>query len=153
MFTGNSNDNQLPHSSVLMRTDNLPRGGQLPGAGGRPRGRRLQPLVPHPPGRARKFFRDDEVRNVVYRIHEKNSLKIRKQRYGAPQAPVMSGGKWAAGAAAASIALMAAPALERSKGAPPADAGGVPQLRAGEAPAATADIPAASTNAPRGPGG
>jgi hypothetical protein len=64
-----------------------------------------------------KFVRDDEVRNVVYRIHEKNSLKIRKARYGTPQTPAASAstpskaGKLITGAAAASLALFAAPAL------------------------------------------
>ena len=51
---------------------------------------------------AATFVRDDEVRNVVYRIHEKNSLKIRKARYGAHQT---SKNKLAATAAAASIAF------------------------------------------------
>ena len=47
-----------------------------------------------------KFVRDDEVRNVVYRIHEKNSLNIRRARYG-------SGAKGAliAGATAASFVV------------------------------------------------
>jgi hypothetical protein len=44
--------------------------------------------------------RDDAVRNVVYRIHEKNSLKVRRARYG-PGAK----GALIAGAAAASIAI------------------------------------------------
>jgi hypothetical protein len=46
------------------------------------------------------------VRNVVYRIHEKNSLKIRKARYGDhTSTPPSTASKLAASAAAASIML------------------------------------------------
>jgi hypothetical protein len=54
-----------------------------------------------------KFVRDDAVRNVLYRIHEKNSLKIRKARYGKQTSSGL--GRIAGAAAAASIALFAAP--------------------------------------------
>ena len=61
-----------------------------------------------------KFVRDDAVRNVVYRIHEKNSLKIRKARYG-PQAP----SKLPAGlAAAASLALFVGTGAEAAPPSP-----------------------------------
>jgi hypothetical protein len=62
---------------------------------------------------------------VVYRIHEKNSLKIRKARYGPAEAtkPGTSRARWIAGAAAASVALWATPgpgAPKAAKGAEPA---------------------------------
>ncbi|HZN69931.1 MAG TPA: hypothetical protein VFB66_31945, partial [Tepidisphaeraceae bacterium] len=60
----------------------------------------------------------DAVRNVVYRIHEKNSLKIRRARYGGNSKGGI--GKFVAGAAAAaSVALWAAPTLDSAKAAPP----------------------------------
>ena len=105
MFTGNSDDNQLPHSSVLMRTSAALKAGNYNekaiglGADDYNLWYRL-----HRTGA--KFVRDDAVRNVVYRIHEKNSLKIRKARYG-KQATGL--GKIAGAAAAASIALFATP--------------------------------------------
>ena len=105
MFTGNSNDNQLPHSSVMMRTAACRAAGNYNavavglGADDYSLWYRL-----HQTGAT--FYRDDEVRNVVYRIHEKNSLKIRKARYG-EGTPSTSGTarKIAAGAAAASMVL------------------------------------------------
>jgi hypothetical protein len=106
MFTGNSDDNQLPHSSVLMRTSVCRAAGNYNeravglGADDYSLWYRL-----HKAGA--KFVRDDAVRNVVYRIHEKNSLKIRKARYGKPGPGGL--GKIAGAAAAASIALFAAP--------------------------------------------
>jgi hypothetical protein len=119
MWSGNSNDNQLPHSSVLMRAEMCRKAGNYNeravglGADDYHLWNRI-----HQAGG--KFVRDDEVRNVVYRIHEKNSLKIRKARYGAPPAPqgMSAGGKLVAGAAAASIAIMAAPSLDSAKAAP-----------------------------------
>ena len=105
MFTGNSNDNQLPHSSVMLRTTACRAAGNYNtvavglGADDYSLWYRL-----HQTGAT--FYRDDEVRNVVYRIHEKNSLKIRKARYGeVPSSPIGTVRKIAAGAAAASIAL------------------------------------------------
>jgi glycosyltransferase involved in cell wall biosynthesis len=116
MFTGNSDHNQLPHSSVMMRAEAARRAGNYNeravglGADDYQLWYRLYQT-------GVKFVRDDEVRNVVYRIHEKNSLKIRKARYGTPQTPAASAstpskaGKLITGAAAASLALFAAPAL------------------------------------------
>jgi Glycosyl transferases group 1 len=123
MFTGNSDDNMLPHSSVMMRTHMCRKAGNYQeravGLGGDDY--HLWYRL-HKAGGT--FFRDD-VRNVVYRIHEKNSLKIRRARYGAGGAgagdgtsrvsnsPATSGarGKLIAGAAAAaSLAIAAVPA-------------------------------------------
>jgi hypothetical protein len=95
MFTGNSDDNQLPHSSVMMRTSACIAAGNYQeravglGADDYNLWYRL-----HKTGA--KFVRDDAVRNIVYRIHEKNSLKLRKARYGK------------IAAAAASVAALAA---------------------------------------------
>lgn len=95
MFTGNSDDNQLPHSSVMLRTGACIAAGNYQeravglGADDYNLWYRL-----HKSGA--RFVRDDAIRNVVYRIHEKNSLKIRKARYGK------------IAAAAASMAAMAA---------------------------------------------
>jgi hypothetical protein len=108
MFSGNSNDNQLPHSSVLMRAEICRAAGNYQeravglGADDYNLWNRI-----HQAGGV--FVRDDEVRNVVYRIHEKNSLKVRKARYGAPAIGPRTG-KLVAGAAAASM-LLAAPGL------------------------------------------
>lgn len=115
MFTGNPNDNQLPHSSVMMRTAACRKAGNYNavaiglGADDYSLWHRL-----HQSGAT--FYRDDEVRNVVYRIHEKNSLKIRKARYGGH--PTTSKGKLAATAAAASLAFMLAPTLDTAHAAP-----------------------------------
>ncbi len=81
MFTGNSDDNMLPHSSVTLRTKMALKAGNYQeraiglGADDYHLWYRI-----HLAGG--KFFRDDEVRNVVYRIHEQNSLKIRRERFG-----------------------------------------------------------------------
>jgi len=99
MFTGNSDHNQLPHSSVLARTEMIRAAGNYQeravglGADDYHLWYRLFKT-------GAKFVRDDAVRNVVYRIHEKNSLNIRRARYG-------KGAKGAliAGATAASIAI------------------------------------------------
>jgi hypothetical protein len=112
MFTGNTADNQLPHSSVLLRTSKLLQAGNYAeravglGADDYNTWYRI-----HEAGG--KFFRDDEVRNVVYRIHDKNSLPIRRARYGqaTPTSSGPSRGAIIAGATAASVALMAAPGL------------------------------------------
>jgi hypothetical protein len=121
MFTGNSDDNQLPHSSVLMRTRACLAAGNYNeravglGADDYHLWYRLYRA-------GAKFVRDDAVRNVVYRIHEKNSLKIRKARYGKPGSGSL--GKIAGAAAAASIALFAAPGANAAE----APAPGKPQV-------------------------
>ena len=81
MFTGNSDDNMLPHSSVLIRAEVARRAGnyQERAIGLGADDYHLWYRVHQAGG---KFFRDDEVRNVVYRIHEGNSLKIRRARFG-----------------------------------------------------------------------
>jgi hypothetical protein len=118
MFTGNSDDNQLPHSSVMMRARACRAAGNYQeravglGADDYDLWYRL-----HRTGAA--FVRDDAVRNVVYRIHEKNSLKIRKARYG--KGGATGRGKIAgAAAAAAAITLFAGPAAQGATPAPAA---------------------------------
>lgn len=107
MFTGNPDDNMLPHSSVLMRTRIVRVAGnyQERAVGLGADDYNLWYRIHRAAGR---FYRDDEVRNVIYRIHEKNSLKIRRQRYGLSGHGVPRGGL-IAGATAASIALWLAP--------------------------------------------
>ncbi|QOV91875.1 glycosyltransferase [Humisphaera borealis] len=145
MFASRNSDlNQLPHSSVLMRTSAAIKAGNYNeravglGADDYQLWYRLYQT-------GAKFFRDDDVRNVVYRIHEKNSLKIRKARYGAASAsaapsPVESSpaasftskaGKLITGAAAASL-LLATPAMA-------SDVGGKPPDRKHAAPSAGPD--------------
>ena len=110
MFTGNSDDNQLPHSSVMLRASACLKAGNYQeravglGADDYNLWFRL-----HKTGAT--FVRDDAVRNVAYRIHEKNSLKIRRARYGQPSQQPGGVGKLVTGAAAAGIAAMAAPNL------------------------------------------
>jgi hypothetical protein len=117
MFTGNSGDNQLPHSSALLRTSKLREAGNYQeravglGADDYNTWYRIHKV-------GGRFYRD-EVRNVVYRIHEKNSLPIRKQRYGAAPASGPSRGALIAGATAASVALMVGPGLNTAAAAPP----------------------------------
>ena len=121
MFTGNSGDNQLPHSSALLRTSKLREAGNYAeravglGADDYNTWYRI-----HKAGG--RFFRD-EVRNVVYRIHEKNSLPIRKQRYGQAQPSGPSRGALIAGATAASVALMVGPGLNSAAAATPPQPG------------------------------
>lgn len=81
MFTGNSDDNMLPHSSVLLRAEIARKAGnyQERAIGLGADDYHLWYRVHLAGG---KFFRDDEVRNVVYRIHDQNSLKIRRARFG-----------------------------------------------------------------------
>ena len=81
MFTGNSDDNMLPHSSVTLRTEIARKAGnyQERAVGLGADDYHLWYRIHQVGG---KFFRDDEVRNVVYRIHEANSLKIRRARFG-----------------------------------------------------------------------
>ena len=104
MFTGNSDDNMLPHSSVLLRAKKVLEAGNYQeravglGADDYHLWYRLFKV-------GAEFYRDDEVRNVVYRIHEKNSLKIRRERYGHSNKRKMEMLK-KGGAAAASIALL-----------------------------------------------
>ncbi len=98
MFTGNSDDNQLAHSSVLLRTEAVVEAGNYQeravglGADDYHLWYRLWKT-------GARFFRDDEVRNVYYRIHAQNSLNIRRQRYGGKFGNILKG------AAAASIAI------------------------------------------------
>ncbi len=106
MFTGNSDDNMLPHSSVLLRTRAVLRAGNYQeravglGADDYHLWYRM-----HLTGS--RFFRNDEARHVVYRQHERNSLKLRRQRYGS------SGqGRLITGAAAASFALLAGQSIQ-----------------------------------------
>jgi glycosyltransferase involved in cell wall biosynthesis len=109
MFTGNSDHNQLPHSSVLMKVEAARRAGNYQeravglGADDYHLWYRLWRT-------GAVFFRDDEARNVVYRIHEKNSLPVRKARYGQGVASASAGKAAAkaaiiAGAAAASFVI------------------------------------------------
>ena len=57
------------------------------------------------------FYRDDEVRNIVYQIHEQNSLKIRRARFGDTNAKkARKDSILRKAAAAAGIAVMASPA-------------------------------------------
>ena len=81
MFTGNSDDNMLAHSTVLMRTSIARKAGnyQERAVGLGADDYHLWYRIFKAGG---EFFRDDEVRNVVYRIHEKNSLTIRRERFG-----------------------------------------------------------------------
>ncbi len=81
MFTGNSDDNMLPHSSVLMRTRIALKAGnyQERAVGLGADDYHLWYRIYQAGG---EFIRDDEVRNVVYRIHDKNSLEIRRARFG-----------------------------------------------------------------------
>ncbi|MDF1739558.1 MAG: glycosyltransferase [Verrucomicrobiales bacterium] len=81
MFTGNSDNNMLPHSSVLMRAAAARKAGnyQERAVGLGADDYHLWYRIHQTGG---TFFRDDEVRNVVYRIHEANSLKIRRARFG-----------------------------------------------------------------------
>lgn len=98
MFTGNSDDNQLAHSSVLLRTESVVKAGNYQeraiglGADDYHLWYRLWKT-------GARFFRDDDVRNVYYRIHGQNSLNVRRQRYGGTVANILKG------AAAASIAI------------------------------------------------
>jgi hypothetical protein len=110
MFTGNPDDNMLPHSSVLMRASIARAAGNYQeraiGLGGDDY--HLWHRIHKIGGR---FIRDDESRNVVYRIHERNSLRIRRKRY----APSTARRDLIAGATAASLALWMAPHLPSAK--------------------------------------
>ena len=101
MFTGNSDDNMLPHSSVTMRTSIALKAGNY-----QERAVGLGADDYHLWHRMFKaggeFFRDDEVRNVVYRVHARNSLVIRRERFGHSNKRK----QLLAGAAAAGIAAM-----------------------------------------------
>lgn len=109
MFTGNSDDNMLPHSSVLMRAEVARRAGNYQeraiglGADDYHLWNRIH-------GVGGTFFRDDEVRNVVYRIHEQNSLNIRRARFG-DQSKSNKQSLLQKAATAAGITVLAAPAL------------------------------------------
>ncbi|MEX2578555.1 MAG: glycosyltransferase [Verrucomicrobiales bacterium] len=114
MFTGNSDDNMLPHSSVLMRAEAARRAGNYQeravglGADDYHLWNRI-----HQTGGT--FFRDDEVRNIVYRIHEQNSLNIRRARFG-DAAKSRKQSIFTKAAAAAGITVMASPALGATAG-------------------------------------
>jgi hypothetical protein len=107
MFSGNSDDNMLPHSSVLLRAEVARKAGNYQeravglGADDYHLWYRMHQV-------GAQFFRDDEVRNVVYRIHEQNSLAIRRARFGDTQKKRKESLLRKA-AAAAGIAVMAAP--------------------------------------------
>jgi hypothetical protein len=103
MFTGNSDDNMLAHSTVLMRTSIARKAGnyQERAVGLGADDYHLWYRIFKAGG---EFFRDDEVRNVVYRIHEKNSLTIRRERFGHSH----KAQRLLAGAAAAGMVLSAA---------------------------------------------
>ncbi len=108
MFTGNSDDNMLPHSSVLLRAEVARKAGNYQeraiglGADDYHLWYRIHQV-------GGTFYRDDEVRNVVYRIHEQNSLKIRRARFGDTQKKLKESLLHKA-ATAAGIAVMATPA-------------------------------------------
>lgn len=108
MFTGNSDDNMLPHSSVLMRAEVARKAGnyQERAVGLGADDYHLWYRIHQVGG---TFFRDDEVRNIVYRIHEQNSLKIRRARFGETEKKQKESLLRKA-AAAAGIAVMATPA-------------------------------------------
>lgn len=139
MFTGYPDDNMLPHSSVLMRTEIARTAGnyQERAVGLGADDYNLWHRIHRVGGR---FYRDDAVRNVVYRIHEKNSLKVRRQRY-APSAHGVGRGGLVAGATAASIALWLAPGP--SQASPGRSESHVAQHQSEEAP---------GIGSPKGPG-
>ena len=101
MFTGNSDDNMLPHSSVTMRTRIALKAGnyQERAIGLGADDYHLWYRIFQAGG---EFFRDDEVRNVVYRVHDRNSLVVRRERFGHSNKRK----QLLAGAAAAGIAAM-----------------------------------------------
>jgi hypothetical protein len=140
MFTGNVNDNQLPHSSVLLRTTKLKEAGNYQekavGLGADDYNTWYRIHKAHG-----VFFRDDDVRNVVYRIHEKNSLPLRRQRYGQGQPSGPSKGALIASATAASVALLDGPAL----------GAGAPNTSSNTTSAQHAQTPAPSLNQPNDP--
>ncbi len=107
MFTGNSDDNMLPHSSVLIRAEIARKAGnyQERAVGLGADDYHLWYRVHLAGG---NFYRDDEVRNVVYRIHEGNSLTIRRARFGGTEKKQKLSLLHKA-AAAAGITVMTAP--------------------------------------------
>jgi len=109
MFTGNSDDNMIPHSSVLMRAKTARAAGNY-----QERAVGLGADDYHLWYRIHKtggvFYRDDEVRNVVYRIHEQNSLNIRRARFGG-DTKARKNSLLKTAAAAAGIAVVASPTL------------------------------------------
>jgi hypothetical protein len=110
MFTGNPDDNMLPHSSVLMRTAIVRAAGnyQERAVGLGADDYHLWYRI-HKTGA--KFIRDDASRNVIYRIHQRNSLRIRRKRYGTAS---NARRELIAGATAASMAFWMAPRLSPS---------------------------------------
>lgn len=111
MFTGNSDDNMLPHSSVLLRTEAVLAAGnyQHRAVGLGADDYHLWYRIHQVGGR---FFRDDDARHVVYRQHGGNSLPVRRGRYG-PDSKT----KFIAGATAASLALFAGQTLSQAEAA------------------------------------
>lgn len=111
MFTGNSDDNMLPHSSVLVRTKAAIKAGnyQERAVGLGADDYHLWYRIHQTGG---TFYRDDEVRNIVYRIHEQNSLTIRRARFGDTNAKkARKNSLLQKAAAAAGIAVMASPSV------------------------------------------
>ncbi len=109
MFTGNSDDNMLPHSSVLLRTKAAIKAGnyQERAVGLGADDYHLWYRIHQTGG---TFYRDDEVRNIVYQIHEKNSLNIRRARFGDSNAKTArKDSLLRKAAAAAGIAVIASP--------------------------------------------
>jgi hypothetical protein len=128
MFTGNSDDNMLPHSSALLRVKSVLRAGnyQERAVGLGADDYHLWSRIHQTGG---LFFRDDEVRNVVYRIHDRNSLNIRRARFGHSNKRKQ---QFLAGAAVAGIALgVAACDNEAPEPGPPAKASQIAPADAG----------------------
>ena len=125
MFTGNSDDNMLPHSSVLMRAEVAREAGnyQERAVGLGADDYHLWYRIHQVGG---QFFRDDEVRNIVYRIHEQNSLKIRRARFGETEKRRKESILKKA-ATAAGIAVMATPAAGGLVGCADADQAEAPK--------------------------
>src|SRR5690606_38296094 len=110
MFTGSSDDNMLPHSSVLIRAEIARKAGnyQERAVGLGADDYHLWYRVHLAGGR---FFRDDEVRNAVYRIHEQNSLNIRRARLGDTEKKQRQQSLLQRAAAAAGLTVLTAPFL------------------------------------------
>jgi hypothetical protein len=145
MFTGNSDDNMLPHSSVLMKTAIALKAGnyQEKAVGLGADDYHLWYRIHKAGG---KFIRDDESRNVAYRIHEKNTLKLRKQRYARGTNPtavtgVSGRGKIWAGAAAASVALWLGPKIGAAPVKPPQGQSQMGKSQMGKSTPPAGDLP------------
>ncbi|HRQ90052.1 MAG TPA: glycosyltransferase, partial [Bacteroidia bacterium] len=143
MFTGNSDDNMLPHSSVLIRAAIARKAGnyQERAIGLGADDYHLWYRVHLAGG---KFFRDDEVRNVVYRIHEQNSLKIRRARFGDTEKKRKQSLLQRA-AAAAGLTVLAGPLLGGATACSEAPAPPAPKDPGAEKADATKQQPATTT--------